>query len=360
MPLDTYMKNLYLNIWEYKDNKYPFQIFTGARGFGKTYSALGGCLGIAEFCERNEGEKFILMRRTQDELESLSDGRSGEGVNPFKPLNKAYGRNVGIIPIKKKVHGIYNREHCDDGTDKASGAPIGYGVALSTIGTVRGVSLEDATDCIYDEFIPENHVRAMRDEFSAFANAYETINRNREIAGLPALRMWLLSNANRIDNEIFTGLGIVSDVEKMINSGKEHKYYPSRGLAVHIMPPSPQFLKEKQQTALYKLTAGTKFYDMALNNEFAFDDFSCVGHLNLRGYIPFCALDNAYIYQKKGAREFYVTYAPCKCPHFDSSIKADVACFQREYGVLLHDPYIYGCITFESYALKALLSELIL
>lgn len=354
------MKNLYLNIWDYKDDAYPFQIFTGARGTGKTYSALCGCVGVGDFSERKEGEKFILMRRTQDELESLSDGKAGEGANPFKPINKSYNKNIGIVPIKKKVHGIYNREHGDDGTEKAVGAPIGYAIALSTIGTVRGVSLEDCTDCIYDEFIPETHVRAMRDEFSAFANAYETINRNREIAGLPALRMWLLSNANRIDNDIFSGLGIVSDIEKMINAGKEHKYYPARGLAVHILPPSPQFLAEKKQTALYKLTEGTKFYDMALNNEFAFDDFSCVGHLNLRGYVPMCALDNAYIYQKKGSREFYVSYAPCKCPKFDSGIKADVACFRREFGVLLHDPYIYGMITFESYALKTLISDLIL
>ena len=189
------MSKLYLNVWDYKDNAFPFQIFTGARGTGKTYSALCGAVGIKEFND-SVGEKFILMRRTQDELESLSDGKAGEGANPFKPINKAYGLNIGLVPIKKKIHGIYNRVKADDGTDVPSGAPIGYGIALSTIGTVRGVDMQDCSDCIYDEFIPESHVRSMRDEFSAFANAYETINRNRELAGLPALRMWLLSNAN--------------------------------------------------------------------------------------------------------------------------------------------------------------------
>lgn len=353
------MSKLYLNVWDYKDDAFPFQIFTGARGTGKTYSALCGAVGIKEFNDNN-GEKFILMRRTQDELESLSDGKAGEGANPFKPINKAYGLNIGLMPIKKKIHGIYNRVKADDGTDVPSGVPIGYGIALSTIGTVRGVDLQDCSDCIYDEFIPESHVRSMRDEFSAFANAYETINRNRELAGLPALRMWLLSNANRIDNDIFTGLGIVADIEKMLKAGKHHKYYKDRGLAVHIMPPSADFIEEKSKTALYKLTKGTRFYDMALNNEFAYDDFSYVGYENIAGYVPMCAIDNAYIYQRKNSQRYYVTYSPCKCAHYDSSIKSDVIAFQRDYGVILHDPFVYGCIKFESYALKSMLIDLIL
>lgn len=95
------MNKLYLNIWDYKDDAFPFQIFTGARGTGKTYSALCGAIGIKEFND-NGGEKFILMRRTQDELESLSDGKTGEGANPFKPINKAYNRNIGLVPIKKR------------------------------------------------------------------------------------------------------------------------------------------------------------------------------------------------------------------------------------------------------------------
>lgn len=353
------MSNLYLNIWDYADERFPFQIFTGARGTGKTYSALCGALGIEEFYKRNAGEKFILMRRTQDELESISDGKAGEGVNPFKPINKAYNKNIGLFPIKKKIHGIYNRTE-EDGINTPVGAPLGYAVALSTIGTIRGIDMQDCTDCIYDEFIPEKHIRAMRDEFSALANAYETINRNREIAGYPPLRMWLLSNANRIDNEIFAGLGIIADVEKLLRTGKQHKYYSDRGLAVHIMPPSDSFIEEKSKTALYKLTKGTQFYDMALSNEFAYDDFSYVGYTNIKGYQPLCSIDRAYIYQKKGSREFYVTYNPAKCVHYDTNIKSDKIAFQRDFGYMLHDPLVYGNIKFESYALKAIIVDLIL
>lgn len=32
--------------------------------------------------------------------------------------------------------------------------------------------------------------------------------------------------------------------------------------------------------------AETDWGQMALNNDFAYDDFSCVGHTSLKGYIP--------------------------------------------------------------------------
>ena len=55
----------YINIWKYKDEHYPFQIFIGGRGTGKTYSALEGCLnGKIE-----DNKKFILMRRTAQEMD---------------------------------------------------------------------------------------------------------------------------------------------------------------------------------------------------------------------------------------------------------------------------------------------------
>ena len=99
---------------------------------------------------------------------------------------------------------------------------------------------------------------------------------------------------------------------------------------------------------------------MALNNEFAYDDFSYVGYENIAGYVPVCAIDNAYIYQRKNSQRYYVTYSPCKCPHYDSTIKSDIVAFQRDYGVILHDPFVYGCIKFESSALKPMLIDLIL
>ena len=55
----------FINIYDYADREYPFQIFIGGRGVGKTYSALSG----VTVPERND--KFIFMRRTQAELDLL-------------------------------------------------------------------------------------------------------------------------------------------------------------------------------------------------------------------------------------------------------------------------------------------------
>lgn len=347
----------YINIWDYKDDNYPFQIFIGGRGTGKTYSALSG----AVTGEVPAGSRFLFMRRTAQELDLMLDSDDrGEGANPFKPVNKNYDLNYGLRKIVKNMAGVYHRTIDDEGKLTASGSPIGYAVALSTVSTIRGVDFSDCTDCIYDEFIPEKHVRKLKDEGGALLNAYETICRNRELEGLPALRLWLLANSNDIYNPIFIELGIVSDVEKMIRKNQSDLYMEDRGLAIHLINNNQEFVEAKSQTALYKLTKGTQFYDMALSNEFAYNDFSLIGYKPLKGYRPVCTIGKATIYKKKGDSELYVTYAQAKCPIFDISTEQDRRLFMQEYG---HDfvPYfVNGKICFESYELKSILCNLIL
>lgn len=347
----------YINIWDYKDEHYPFQIFIGGRGTGKTYSALSGCIDGQHISQE---DKFILMRRTAQELDLLLDSDRGEGANPFKPINRDINRNIGMRSIVKNLAGIYNRELNEEGKLKHVGEPIGYGVALSTIASIRGIDFSDASDCIYDEFIPEKHIRKMKGESDALLNAYETINRNREFYGKKALGLWLLANSNDIYNEIFIGLKIVDVVEKMIQSGKHDKYIPDRGLAIHLLESPKEFVEKKSKTALYRLTAGSEFAEMSLANNFAYNDFSLVAHRNLKGYVPICAIDNATIYRKKGDREIYVSYANARVPKYNTKTEHEKRRFMADFGLSLYQPFIDGCIIFESYALKAMLLDLIL
>lgn len=347
----------YINIWDYKDDNYPFQIFIGGRGTGKTYSALSGCVNG----ELEKNAKFLFMRRTAQELELMLDSDDrGEGANPFKPINKSYNYNYGLRKIVKNMAGVYHRTIEDEGKLVACGAPIGYAVALSTVSTIRGIDFSDCTDCIYDEFIPEKHVRKLKDEGGALLNAYETICRNRELEGKPALRMWLLANSNDIYNAVFIELGIVSEVEKMVRKNQSDLYIEDRGLAIHLINNNTEFVEAKSQTALYKLTKGTQFYDMALSNEFAYNDFSLIGYKSVKGYRPICSIGKATIYKKKGDSDIYVTYASAKCPEFDITTEQDRRLFMQQYG---HDfiPYfVNGKIAFESYELKSILCNLIL
>lgn len=354
---DGHDEKIYVNIMDYIDNNYPFQIFIGCRGMGKTYSSLKGC--YLRCSESGMQEKFIYMRRTQKQLNHITDGTQGEGLNPFKPLNRDMGINVGFKTIQKDVTGIFDRQDKDGGYTYLPGQ-YGYGLAMTTVASIKGIDASDCVDWIYDEFIKEKHEKRMAGEFEAVMNAYETFCRNREFLGKPPLRFWALSNANDIYNVLFIGLGIVNDAEKMVRKGQQHKYYNDRGLAIHIMKPSEAFADMKDKTALSKLTKGTKFHDMAFGNQFAFNDFSLIGYKNLTGYRPFCRVGNAYIYAKKGERSFYVCYARAKCEGFNPELEQDVISFRRRFGTQLVDPYADGCLTFESYELKELILSLIL
>lgn len=348
-------ESMFINIYDYADERYPFQFFIGGRGTGKTYGALKG-----QVIDHQGKGKFILMRRTGDELDILLDSsKSEDGGNPFKAINRDQHCNIGMKAINKKIAGIYHRETEEDKIIY-SGAPIGYGVALSTVANIRGSDFSDCTDCIYDEFIPEKHVRRMRNECDALLNAYETFNRNREFDGLPAMRMWLLSNANDIYNPIFVGLGIVSQVERMLRRGKTDLYIEDRGLAIHLLAPSSDFIQKKEATAISRLTQGTSFHDMAYANDFAYNDFTNIGYRKLAGYLPVCSIDAATVYKRKGSEEIYVSYSPARVPCFNSGIESDCIRFRQEFGCRLYPYYVNGSMYWESYELKEIILQNIL
>lgn len=349
-------KGLYINIWDYINDSYPFQVFLGGRGTGKTYSALRG---VTQDNRLAYGRKFIYMRRTQAELDLLCDTKQGEGANPFKPINTDFHTNYGFTSIVKNLMGVYNRTLGDDEQYLYEGVPLGYGVALSTISKIRGLSFDDCDILIYDEFIKEKHVNKMRGECDALFNAIETINRNRELKGCKPIQVILLANSNDIYNEIFIGLGIVTDVEQMTRQGKEHRYFADRGLAIHIMQDNPTFTEKKSQTALYKLTKGTQFNEMALHNEFSYNDFSDIKHLELKGYKAIIGIGKAWIYKKKSEQRFYVCYAQAKVPHYNSDNEIDRHAFNRIIGMKLFDLSMSHTITYESYELKSLILDII-
>jgi len=341
----------YINIWDYYDTCYPWQAFIGGRGTGKTYSGLEGCL--------LKDKRFIYMRRTAQELDLMLDSDKGEGANPFKPLNKDLGRDVGLSRIVKNLAGIYNRELVEDKLQPV-GAPIGYGVALSTIASIRSLDFSDCEICLYDEFIPEKHIRRIKNEGTALLNAYETMNRNRELKGEPPMVMYMLANSNDIYNDIFIELGIVSDIEKMSRKGKSDLYFEDRGLAIHLLKSSDEFVEAKSKTALYKLTAGSSYADMALGNKFAYEDFSLIGRQSLAGFRPVAHIGKAYVYMKKGESFIYISYAQAKTINYNINNESDRLCFYDDYGRTLKKYYVNGCICFESYELKRIILDLIL
>lgn len=350
----------FINIWDYADDNYPFQIFIGGRGTGKTYSSLGGTI-TPEARNSHNMNKFIYMRRTRDEADILQDSeRDGEGANPFKKLNEDKGTNIGIKKFNKKMGAIYERTFEDDKYNYV-GCPIGFTIGLTALAGLRSLDFSDVSDIFYDEFIKEKHIKAIKNECDALLNGYETINRNREFFNLPPCRLWLLSNSNDIYNDYFVTLDIVNICEKMIARGISDKYILERGLAIHILPPSKSFKEKKDRTAIARLTKGTRYYDMAYNNSFAYNDFSLISHRNIRGYIPFCSINNrAYLYKKKGSSEYYISYAKSRVENFNVTSEQGRRSFMARYGLGLIEEFTNSNIIFESYELKALILDLLL
>lgn len=273
------------------DVKSPFIVVIGGRGTGKTYGALSEML-------RRE-EKFILMRRTQTQCDMISKPE----FSPFKAIDPL----ICCAPVAKNITGFYHGEKTEDGTIKPIGAVIGYALALTTISNTRGFDASDVTYLIYDEFIPEKHDRPIKHEGEAFLNAYETINRNRELKGQKPLKCVLLANANNPGNAILDALGLVDIVDTMT---KRHKtqYTTKNGLVTVIMLTDSPISNMKRNTVLYRLANSGDFADMSLSNEFSRGNYEHIqAGVNLKEYRPILQFEDICIYEHKSDYKYYVT-----------------------------------------------------
>lgn len=275
----------YVDIPKIMDRSDTFDFIIGARGTGKSY-------GILDVC-RQLDSKFIYMRRTQTEADLISS----DVTNPFKTLNQDKDDDIHIMAVS----GI--PVFCRLDADGNPVETLGYITALSTFANIRGMDFSDVTVIFYDEFIPEKRARPIREEFEALMNAYETVNRNRELKGEKPVKLICAANSNDIANPIFLGLQIVNRISKMAEKGIEEYHDPDRELSVYMLMHSP-VSRKKMETALYKLTAASRFQDMAIRNIFDID-LSAVRSANLKEFKPVVRVGELVIYKHKGRREYY-------------------------------------------------------
>ena len=237
-------------------------VIIGARQVGKTYGALKRVL--------DKDIKHILLRRTNEEVLFIG---ANETLNPYNVFSPEYD-----IRLKqtKKILEVWNYKSEEEKSFN------GLIMGLPTVSHIRGFNGSAYTDIIFDEFIPEKHVIVRKTEGDALLNAYTTINGNRELNGAPPLKIWLLSNSNRIDSPILEALNLTDPVLKMRDKKRELMTLDS-GITI-IQPFSKGIIRQRTQTALLKHLEGDKnaFYKMAVENEFAYDDSSRVKVLNMK------------------------------------------------------------------------------
>ena len=254
--MKLYNEDGYLNIETILNTKLNFIFVTGGRGIGKTFGALEYML--------THDKKFVFLRRTQSQVDLINK----QEFSPLKPVADYLGMNIVSKPLSKYNVGFYKAVENDNGDIEPVGRCLGYSMALSTISNLRGFDASDVDVLIFDEFQPEKHERPIKNEAQAFFNAYETINRNRELQGRPPLQALCLSNSNDAGNSLYMELKLISKVETMKSKHQIYSLDYNRGIGIFLLDDSP-ISEKKSETALYKATKGSEFEEMALENEFA-------------------------------------------------------------------------------------------
>lgn len=339
--MQLYDSNGYFDFPAVRKLGYPFNLITGGRGTGKTFG------GLVDMIETHTD--FIFMRRTQTQLDAIST----EQFSPFRKINAVKGWHIGTGKITKQTGGFWQQEQVD-GEWKNAGVPIGSSVALSTFANIRGFGTT-ADVLIYDEFIPEEHERPIKQEATAFFNAYESINRNRELEGLKPVQAFCFSNANTLNNALFVQLRIVDKVERMTQTGRTMWTDERRGLCVILLSDSP-ISHQKSDTALYKLTSGTDFADMSLRNEWAFDQSDGTVSRPLAEYRPIVSVGDVTIYRHKSNGSFYASMHRTGSPPTFGSSSTETARFRRAF-LWLWAEYMSRNIEFESRFAEILLTK---
>ena len=282
-----YDNNGYVNIRGILSEGYPFNFLVGGRGTGKTYTSL---LVAVE-----DQRTFMLMRRTQAQADLISKPE----FSVFKPINSDTGRDIQVKSISK-YNSMFFIQNEDD-----EQIPLGYTCALSTLSNMRGFDASNIDLLIYDEFIPEKHERLLKNEADALWNAYETMNRNRELKGKNPIQLLCLANANDITNPVFESLKLIRISDKMQKGNTDRWTDDRRGIQLIMLHRSP-ISRKKQNTALYALTEGSQFSAMALDNDFEINR----QHVNprpLSEYSPVCMIGELCIYRHKTEKRLYCT-----------------------------------------------------
>lgn len=309
-------------------------LMVGARGIGKTYGMLKWAL--------DNNVTFAYMRRTQTQLDLLKS--TDPKLNPFIALNNDTDYDLHMKKLNKQVYGIYSKDE-----ENARG----FGLALSTFGNMRsfgaGVDL-----LIFDEFIAESNERPLKREAEAFFNVIESINRNRELKGDKPVKIICMANSNDVGTPILMALNLVTRAIHMQRKGIEE--YHTKDLSL-ILPFKSPIAEKKEDTFLYRLTKGTAFHDMAISNNFSYNDLSNIESADIINYRILCVVGEISIYKHKSEKLYYVTsFYSGKPKRTYRADEMDTRRFSKDY-YYLWLAYLKNRVIFEDYSSKVLFEK---
>jgi len=342
--LSLYENSGYLSIPAILGYGQKFNYIWGGRGTGKTYGALKYCIEHKKI--------FAYMRSLQTQIDIIKIPE----LSPFKKLNRDLGWSIYPKSVGKNIAVYYNAEIDEKGKIKYTGDILGYSIALNTFANLRGFDASDVEIGIYDEFIPEKRERKVENAGYAFKNAYETMNRNRELDGINPIQFLLFSNSESLSCDMFIENNLMEKVSSMDINNQSMSIIRDRGIGLFNLYDSP-ISEKKKETALYKMSgADSNFNRMALDNEFYSADYTGIKPTNIKELIPLCRMDSITIYERKNKNTIYVTRHHSGNPPIYTHSDKDIKAFRRDY-VYLWDMYLSNRITFEDITSKSLFEK---
>lgn len=320
--------------WDYiMQQKESIISIVGSRGTGKTYGCFKWLL--------EHRKKFIYLRRLKSQLEECKK----ETGNPFKKLNADLGLMIKPFTSGGSVQFLYN--------DK-EGDTAAVGVALSVVANIRGVDYSDFDYIVFDEFISSDGERPIKNEFNAFLNFYETVNRNRELLGADPVKCIMLGNANKISNPYFTGWHSMRLVLNMIR-GKQYVWRSENKTRMIILLLDSPISAQKGKTVLYQ-NASNDFLEMAIDNAFRTDETKIKSE-PLKEYVHIVSVGEIGIYRHKSERKYYVSSTLSK-PYYDA-FGIGLKMFQQDFYMFRIYYMVNKSVIFESFENELIFRELI-
>jgi hypothetical protein len=276
-------------------------ILFGGRGIGKTFSILKHRI---ENALNSDDNKFIWMRDSQEVIKKIAAGNSLASpicsVCPKLPeitIERTSGNYCFIADAKTDNYKV-----------------LGYLMGLSTFHNARGISYEDVTNITWDEFIPEEGTIVKKNQGAIFLNAYESVNRNRELEGFPPVQIIFLSNTNDIYSDVLEDLGVSKLIEDMMYN--EMPSYKDPDIWIEFLS-SDKFYEQKKNTFIYRINKNDKFKNMALDNKFnnnlalvkkTVDFKGSTGLLTVAGKYTLIQLADGSLYYKLGCWKNLINY----------------------------------------------------
>ena len=105
----------------------------------------------------------------------------------------------------------------------------------------------------------------------------------------------------------------------------------------------------KLKTKLYKLTKGTSFYDMAIENEFTKDYFGDLKKINYQELQPVVNYESVYFYKHKSKDIMLASHRKANCDKYNERTKQ---AFKRNYGYMFAYYIETGLMFYTDYNVK--------